>query len=861
MPPENDDVVEWLLGQDEWLQEAALRLLQNSELKKQDYDDLLAILKQPAGKSATPRKFPPIVSSAASGSKEIRLRAIGPISGIDRLAPTTPLNFGEKQLVVIYGSNGAGKSGYVRILKKASGKPNAVALKANVFAKPEGPKRCIFDYLLDGNPVSNEWDGDGDPVEDFLNLDIFDTPAARLYLESESEATYTPPAVALFEDLVKAAEHLKSRLNDEKDKIISKLPPLPANYTGTKVAGIYTKISPTSTHQELEKINKWTSEDATALASLETRLKAEDPSAKAAGKRKAKVQIEELRSVLADAAKLFAPEELERRKLLKKDADAKRAAAVEGAKATVSTSEFEGIGTDTWKAMWSAAKAYSVSSAYPEQEFPVLTDDARCVLCHQSLDESAKARLKAFEDFVVSSLEAAANQAEKSWKDTLKNLPVHPSKDNLVTSLEASGLDTQTWLPKLETEWAKIGSALLNLAGGDFPEVDLTATNSLLSELTYQSATLEKDAVQLDADAKQFDRKQAQQDKAELEAKKWTSEQSVAIADEHSRQKTLAQYSRWVGQTGTRGITLRSTAVADKYLTKGYVDRFNGELKDLSAGHISVELVKLPARQGKSKYKIQLSGLTTTGSGPNHVLSEGEQRIVSLAAFLADSETNSHKAPFVFDDPISSLDYEFERACVSRLIELSKTRQVIIFTHRLSLVSMVVDSPDAESEEISIRSYRGVCGQPSTIKPYSGKPEKGLNVLIEKHKQAAKVFNEQGYEAYESLGRATCSEFRTIVEKSVEVVLLDEIVLRFRKSVMTGDKKNNKLSKLLRIQHSDCDLIEEMMTKYSGFMHSHSDDVPIEVPPPDEVYEDLKRMSKWYKDFSGRQIPDKSIAN
>jgi energy-coupling factor transporter ATP-binding protein EcfA2 len=857
MSPEKDDVVEWLLSQDEWMQEAALRLLQNSELKKQDYDDLLKFLKQPAGTPVTPRKFPPIVGSA-SGSKEIRLTAIGPISGIDRLAPTTPLNFGEKPLVVVYGSNGAGKSGYVRILKKASGKANAVALKPNVFAKPAGPKRCTFEYLLDGKPVSNEWDGDGDPVEDFLNLDIFDTPAARLYLESESEATYTPPAVALFEDLVKAAIQLSSRLNDEKEKITSKLPPLPANYTGTKVAGIYTKISPTSTPQDLEKINKWTSEDASALGSLETRLKTEDPAAKAISKRKAKVQIEGLKSALADAAKLFVPEELERRKSLKKDAEAKRAAAVEGAKATVSTSEFEGIGTDTWKAMWSAAKSYSVTSAYPDQTFPVLTDEARCVLCHQSLDESAKARLQAFEHFVVSTLEATANQAEKVWKDTLKNLPVRPSKANLITAIEASGLDAQTWLPKLETEWEKIGSALLTLANGEFPEVDLTATNSLVSELTTQAETLEKDAVQLDADAKQFDRKKAELDKTELEAKKWTSEQAKAIADEHARQKTLAQYAVWVGHTSTRGITLRSTAVADKYLTKGYVERFNGELQVLGAGYISVELVKLPARQGKSKYKIQLSGLTTTGSGPNHVLSEGEQRIVSLAAFLADSETNSHKTPFVFDDPISSLDYEFEKACVSRLIELSKTRQVIIFTHRLSLVSMVVDSPDAESEEISIRSYQGVCGQPSTIKPYSGKPDKGLNVLIEKHQKAAKIFEEHGYDAYEPLGRANCSEFRTIVEKSVETVLLDEIVLRFRKSVMTGDKKNNKLSKLLRIQHSDCDLIEEMMTKYSGFMHSHSDDFPIEVPPPDLVAGDLKRMAEWYTDFKKRQIPEKA---
>jgi ABC-type Mn2+/Zn2+ transport system ATPase subunit len=63
------------------------------------------------------------------------------------------------------------------------------------------------------------------------------------------------------------------------------------------------------------------------------------------------------------------------------------------------------------------------------------------------------------------------------------------------------------------------------------------------------------------------------------------------------------------------------------------------------------------------------------------VLSEGEYRIVSLAAFLADVGGKDFSAPFVFDDPISSLDQDFEEAVVQRLVELSQERQVIIFTH------------------------------------------------------------------------------------------------------------------------------------------------------------------------------------
>jgi ABC-type transport system involved in cytochrome bd biosynthesis fused ATPase/permease subunit len=71
------------------------------------------------------------------------------------------------------------------------------------------------------------------------------------------------------------------------------------------------------------------------------------------------------------------------------------------------------------------------------------------------------------------------------------------------------------------------------------------------------------------------------------------------------------------------------------------------------------------------------------------ILSEGEFRIVSLAAFLADTEGRGAKTPFIFDDPISSLDQVYEEATAQRLVMLSKTRQVIVFTHRLSLLGLL----------------------------------------------------------------------------------------------------------------------------------------------------------------------------
>ena len=58
---------------------------------------------------------------------------------------------------------------------------------------------------------------------------------------------------------------------------------------------------------------------------------------------------------------------------------------------------------------------------------------------------------------------------------------------------------------------------------------------------------------------------------------------------------------------------------------------------------------------------------------------------MSIAAFLADVEAETASTPCVFDDPISSLDQDYEELTAARLVELCKVRQVIVFTHRLGL--------------------------------------------------------------------------------------------------------------------------------------------------------------------------------
>lgn len=114
---------------------------------------------------------------------------------------------------------------------------------------------------------------------------------------------------------------------------------------------------------------------------------------------------------------------------------------------------------------------------------------------------------------------------------------------------------------------------------------------------------------------------------------------------------------------------------------------------------------------------------------------------------------------------------------------------------------------------------------------------------------AAKALEKEGTEAYYVFAKSICSDFRILTERMVEMVLLGGVVERHSREVKT----KNLLHDLTRITHSDCDLIDGLMTKYSKYEHSQSAEAPGEVPPPDELRDDIQILIAWHDDFKSRK--------
>lgn len=848
MKSTSDDIRQWLHKQQDWLQDASERLLKQGSLSSADVNDLVARVKTADGQKVTGhRTFDSLMQPSPAGL-DLRLKSISALTGIEGLAPRSPLTFGSTNLTVVYGHNGSGKSSYARLLKKVTGKPRALDLKPDVFQAAPVQGKCLFTYELTGVEVSTEWLSNAAPVAALRAVDIFDTDEAGHYLSNESAAAYTPPVVALFENLALACDQVKAQLQDEQGRLMKALPALPHEYSATAAGRSYSSLKADLAEASLSALLAWPDENETKLTQAVERLKTTDHAAVAKKKRAKKAQALQIATGLQKAFAAYSSTALEHLRELRTVAQTKRKTATEAAK--LETAELDHVGSNTWRAMWKAAREYS-QVAYPTKPFPV-TETARCVLCHQELSPAAQERLQAFENFVQSKLASEATQAESAYTEAKNQLPGALNQESINTQAEAAGLTAdESWSTYLSEFWLSVENAKAALVTDEVASnaQPVEAVTDAAKSLTDFANALENEAAQHDLDALGIDRVALQFSKVELEASKWVTQQALAVRAEIARLKQYKKYEDWKSLANSKGVSLKSAEVAEKVITNAYVGRFNRELLALGATRIKVELVKTKAEKGKVLHRLQLKGVKGKQT-LEKVLSEGERRVIALAAYLADLTEKPNNAPFIFDDPISSLDQTWEERTIDRLVQLSETRQVIVFTHRLSFMGLIGEKAD-EITSIHIRQEPWGAGETGDVPLYGKKPEAALKDLLNgRVQQARNAFQEHGAVAYYPLGKSICSDFRILLERMVEFVLLADVIQRHRRAVNTLGKIKN----LVKITTTDCGLIEELMTKYSSHEHSQSSEAPVELPEPDELKADIDRLIAWHSEFTKRVV-------
>lgn len=410
----------WSKGLAAWQQDAVARLYSSRTLSTSDMDDLYALAKAEVGIAdanvRTPKKLQDAdVALPPNPTRLVKLVGIKDLANVNALANGGRLPIAPSGITVIYGENGAGKSGYSRIFKhacRARDRSERILPNARIDPAKTGVAQAVFEALVDGEEVDLPWTYLTDSPEPLSDIAIFDTHCARAYIDNQGDFAYVPYGLDILEGLVSVCGNLKAKATAEKTANA----PSDAAYATlakeqTDVAKLLAGIPKSTKASDVETLATMSDAEGERLTLLTKILGEADAKQKAQTIRHKATRVTGLVERMGLAAAVVSDDKLaELRTLVERSNAAKKAAEIAATDFKQTPGQLPGTGGEEWKVLFQAAREFATIS-HAGHEFPGLPEESACPLCQNPLGQSGIRRLAVFEAFVKHAAERAAKDA------------------------------------------------------------------------------------------------------------------------------------------------------------------------------------------------------------------------------------------------------------------------------------------------------------------------------------------------------------------------------------------------------------------------------------------------------------------
>ncbi|MGF6739578.1 AAA family ATPase [Paraburkholderia atlantica] len=849
------EIYQWSNNLSAWQQDAIARLYVNRELSPEDIEDLYALAKAEAGipdeKGRVPKKLASAeVAPQTNPKRLVQIVAVKEVQHVNALVQGGRLPISPTGLTVIYGENGAGKSGYSRIFKhacRARDRREPILPNARLDPKDVGTAQAVFETIVDGTTVDFVWKHRAEPPLPLADISIFDTHCARAYIDNQGDFAYVPYGLDILEGLVSLCSKLRTRATKEK----ADSSPSDAAYSAlinqtTAVGRALNGISKKTTRDEIAKLAELSDDEIERREVLAKTLSETEPKTKAREIRNKALRVKGLKTQIETKLGIVSVEKLQNlQELIGKSNVAKNVAETAATAFQSEPGQLPGTGGEEWKALFEAARDFAAIS-HAGHQISALPEDAQCPLCQNELGVEGASRLARFEAFINDKVEQAAKDARKLAKDAFNAIKTATFEFAIDAALkeELNTLDAQLF-PLCEQSESSLktrqAEALL-ASGGSLPWESVSAAqNDAAVRLEEVADALETQAKTLEASADEVARAKLVAERAELDARHKLSEVKDAVLEAISKYEYCAKLQKCIDGADTRGISRKSTELSRTLASKELADALNDELKRLKCHELQV-VMKPESPGGRTQFKLtlQLPGSAT----PAAILSEGEQRAIAIASFLAETKLSGGRGGIVFDDPVSSLDHRRRWEVAERLAEESLKRQVIVFTHDiyfLCILEQKADELEAKLQPNYIRRTGDGFGVHSEGLPFDVLATKTrVGKLRQMLVEIRKVHASGDEDGHRALTARAYGDLRLAWERCVEEVLLNGAIQRFGEGVSTL-----KLKEVI-VSDDDYREIEAGMGKSSKFEHDAAVRVGrLPIPHPDELGEDIEKLESW----------------
>jgi energy-coupling factor transporter ATP-binding protein EcfA2 len=850
-----------------WRQDGLRRLILNEGLDESDYDELYQLAKQEHGiASELPKVALPFDQShfpaEPQAEHRVILSSIDLVENVGLIPVDQMLPFGESGLTVIYGDNGAGKSGYAKILKQACRARIPGAIFADAFS-PDYAKlisSARIGFQVDGTADSVKWTVRQPSLDLLRSISVFDSECASHYLRSAEAARLQPAALTNLQQL---ANGLARNLAAKCDKDLHDLRTDTALFdeipTETEAGDSFRPLTSKTDLTRARVLALISDEDEAEIEILPKQIADANLAAKADLLEGSAATLDQIIIAFNESYEKVSDAAIEKIRTERKSLDAAEIAEKTAAALLekVETKKLlPGTGEGPWSMLFDAAREFSKTAAYANKEFPVLEPGSRCVLCQQELDEDSKERLTRFNMFVKDRASAHAQKLRGMWKSTeaVLKLPIRPVAiaGPILVALNRRrpglGDEIARFTEDVATRHAWL---ILAVREDQYNGVPLFRDRNPSQSISEIAAILRVEASamrdSMNVEVLQAKRHRLRELQARIALKRHLTAIEAVVRDLDNHTKLSACRADIVN---TRAITTFAGRLSKIHVSDMLANEMNSELKKLTVHHVTVEVTGA-GDAGAVRLGLRLPNAKIDA---HQILSEAEQRMAALAYFFAEQTQYKSSSGIVFDDPVSSLDHNYRSAVAERIVGEARDRQVVVFTHdAVFFAELCVFAKDlaVEFEVRTIENRTGVPGYVDAGLPWDLRNWKQrITEHRSRQKDIAGSFSNPPGERERLEIRNAYADLRATLEIGIEETILNGTVVRFRDGISVG-----RLKGVMAVEVADIAEVERLHDRCCRHVNAHSQAGGQQrpTPQPEQLLKDIEDLATLLKKVSARR--------
>jgi recombinational DNA repair ATPase RecF len=769
----------WANSQSEWIRHIVRKVIGSGRaLSDDDIDMAYNLFRQEKGldERVLPKEPPLSVDpSTESAEAPLTIVRLSEVHGVNALVPGAIIEPHEG-LTILYGENGTGKTGYSRIFKALAGSRTAdTQILADVNQASPEEQTAVVDYRLGTTEAQLEWKGQIG-LAPFTRMSIFDSPSVNFHVDAELEYVYQPMALALFEHISAALRGVQVLIADSikmlasgSSSIVSRIPRESSLYPLIETLGASTDLAALEARADLApNADERVQAQQRVVAALDANAVGSELALR---QRSERVLLQA--AAAATAFQAFAADEydalLARKQELEVDYAVFRSALFAAADLPAEPDE-------TWNDFVRAGDEYR-----RHLEQLGAHDDEVCDYCRQPLLRPAAELILKYRDYL-------ADKISVDIESTNTRIAAQRNALNVPTGEVEALLDQvagEDRLPEIYADLRVVTAVASAVAAsvdagapvaGDLKAIDaklLRRIDEALQTTRDEISTLQ-DQIRDRDEALRVNKEGLAELTANVELGRALGQVKVQVenAKEADRLGALAKLLPPV----LRAITEQAKAASEALINQSFDQLFAEESAALRAPLLKVEFV---GRQGRAQRKK-----TIEKHKPSRVLSEGEQKVLAMADFLAEARLAGITGPVLFDDPVSSLDHRRINEVAERIVLLAATNQVIVLTHDIFFATKLLALSEATKRCVYFQiTDEGGKGQVTRATGPRWDTIKYFSANINRTIQDAK--SKQGEERA-ALVREGFDWIRSWCEVFTEVELLQGVSQRYQPNIRMG---------------------------------------------------------------------------